>query len=1040
MNELAYTSFISHEILQSALDTANALVLIINHDGTVSYINRTGEEILQRDRKEILGKSWFETCLPETEGKIIQEAFLDVLSGKIDLPDRVENYIVRKDGEKRLLLWRNSLMRDPAGEIIGVFSIADDITDSSDLNKGRDLLFNLSIDFLAIAGFDGYFKLLNPTWTLVLGWSEMELMSKPFMEFVHPDDREGTISAANSLEDGQSVFSFDNRYLCKDGSYRWLSWNSLPMTEESMIIAVARDVTEQKVVEDKLRESEQKFKMLAESLPLTLGIYSPDAQKITYLNPAFERIYGYSVESEYDSPQKWLDMIHEEDRERVAQAFIENYFIDFDIEYQIYRPAGDLRWIRLHYIPQKLEKEEVSQIIWFTEDITERKKAADELIAFERNYREIFNATNDAIFVHDAKTGEIADVNSAMCEMFGYSYDETLMLTVEDISIGTHPFSKEEAVKRIHNANTEGPQLFEWLAKKKSGELFWVEVNLKKGSIGGIDRILAVVRDISERKEAEQALIESQREYLTLFEESPISLWVEDFSAVKRYLDTLRTSGISDFKEYFDEHPQEVNTCIGMVKILNINNTTVRMYGAQNKEDFFQGLHKVFHEDTYEFAKEELLAIAERKTLFEGETVNTTLDGNRMNIALKWTTAPGHEENYSRVLVSITDLTEYKRIEEQLHQAQRMETVATLAGGVAHDFNNLLAVILGYTSYLKTKADEDGPFFKGLNHIESSALRASDLTSQLLTYTRRQKQQIKPVDLNRVIQEVYELISKTFEKNVRIMIKNADGLKTVEGDESQLNQVVMNLALNAHQAMPQGGVLTIETSIEKIPENVKPGRLCDVTGTCVCLKIIDTGIGMDSDTLNRIFEPYFTTKEKSGGTGLGMSVVYGIVEGHGGCIHTESSPGEGTVISVYLPASDKKEKAEEHRIVTSIGGTETILIIDDEEVVVSTMKDPLEDAGYTVMTADSGKAGITSYTQHRDQIDLIILDIKMPDMGGEEVFEKLKEIDDDIKVLFVSGYVHPELKKKLLNNGASGFRAKPFLISDLLEDIRKIIK
>jgi len=1039
MKETAHLSSLSHDVIQSALDTASAFILIIDNTGTAAFINQKGEEILGRKKSEIIGKNWFQTCVPETEGRIMREAFSDILSGKIELPERVENYILRKDGEKRLIVWNNSLMRNDAGDIIGVFSMGDDTTDIADLRKGRDLLFNLSLDFLCIAGFDGYFKLLNPKWTLVLGWSEKELMSKPFMDFVHPDDRGDTISAADSLEVGQSVFSFENRYLCKDGSYRWISWNSLPMPEEKMIIAVARDVTEQKAAEERLRESEHKFKTLAESLPLALGIYSQETQKNIYLNPASKQIFGYSVESQYENPQKWFEMIHEEDQERVAKAIYENHSTGFNIEYRLYRPDGDYRWIRLHFIPQILENGELSQVIWLSEDITEKKKSEELLIASERNYREIFNATNDAIFVHDTETGKIIDVNPAMCEMFGYPYDEALTLSVETVSTANPPYTNAEALKWILKAGTEGPQRFEWHSKNKNGELFWVEVNLKKASIGGKDRILAVVRDINERKKAEEALIESRIEYLTLFEESPISLWVEDFSAVKKHMDALRVSGVSGFKEYFEEHPQEVYHSFEMVKVLNINNATLRMYHAETKEVFLQDLHSIFHEDAFEYAKEQLAAIAEGKTFLEGETVNVTLDGDRMDIAIKWTTAPGYEKDYSRVLVSITDLTEYKKIERQLHQAQRLETVATLAGGVAHDFNNLLAVILGYASYLKTRVDTDDPLFKGLNHIESSALRASDLTSQLLTYTRRQKQQIKPIDLNRIVQEVYELISKTFEKNIRITVKTAEDLKTVEGDESQLNQVVMNLAMNAQQAMPHGGVLTIETSMEKMPNSLQQGRVSEGAGECVCLKITDTGIGMDQDTLSRIFEPYFTTKESGGGTGLGMSVVYGIVEGHTGVIHVESTPGEGSEVFVYLPASKRKEIIEKTTVISTEGGTETILVIDDEKIVLSTITDPLEDAGYSVITADSGRAGIEAYKKHHDHIELIILDIKMPDMNGEEVFEKLRDFDGDVKVLFVSGYVHSELRNRLLASGAAGFRAKPFLITDLLGDIRKIL-
>jgi two-component system cell cycle sensor histidine kinase/response regulator CckA len=274
--------------------------------------------------------------------------------------------------------------------------------------------------------------------------------------------------------------------------------------------------------------------------------------------------------------------------------------------------------------------------------------------------------------------------------------------------------------------------------------------------------------------------------------------------------------------------------------------------------------------------------------------------------------------------IAITrDITERKMLEERFLRAQKMEAVATLTAGIAHDFNNILTTILGYASFLKSKAKEGDSFHTGLSAIENSTQRASELTSQLLAYSRKGKLEIRPLNLNRVIGEVHDLISKTFHKSIKISLKTDESIKAVDGDESQLNQVVMNIVINAQDAMPNGGTFKIQTYMEDIKSKIEKKYYIIEPGEYVCMKFSDNGIGMDEDTLKRIFEPYFTTKGSMGGTGLGMSVVFGIVKGHGGYIEVKSKLGGGTEITVYLPASKRKEKISKERLEDVIGGSET---------------------------------------------------------------------------------------------------------------------
>lgn len=384
------------------------------------------------------------------------------------------------------------------------------------------------------------------------------------------------------------------------------------------------------------------------------------------------------------------------------------------------------------------------------------------------------------------------------------------------------------------------------------------------------------------------------------------------------------------------------------------------------------------------------------------------------------------------------DVTERKALEEQLLRSQRMEAISTLIGGIAHDFNNILATILGYASFLKNKSEKGSLFYDGLDAVEKSASRASDLTSQLLAYTRRGKFEIKPINMNWVVKEVYDLISRTFDKSIKITVEtDKENLKTVEGDKSQLSQVVMNIAVNAQNAMPKGGKFSIRTYMRELKEEMPKGNFSIKPGEYVCIDFKDTGIGMSEDDLSRIFEPYFTTRGDKGGTGLGMSVVYGIVKGHGGYIEVESSPGEGSGITVYFPASRKDEAPLKAVSAQAVGGTDTILIIDDEKIILKMTKDILEESGYKVYTADSGKAGIKKFVEN--EIDLVILDIKMPDMGGKEVLERILQIDWEARVLLSSGYSEEDQHHDLLKIGAKNFIGKPFVSDRLLLEIRKVL-
>jgi PAS domain S-box-containing protein len=386
----------------------------------------------------------------------------------------------------------------------------------------------------------------------------------------------------------------------------------------------------------------------------------------------------------------------------------------------------------------------------------------------------------------------------------------------------------------------------------------------------------------------------------------------------------------------------------------------------------------------------------------------------------------------------VRDVTERKRMERRLSQSNKMEAIGTLAGGIAHDFNNLLMCIQGLASLVRLDLEPDHPHYKKLLQIEEQVQSGAELTQQLLGFAREGSYEVKPVDLGRVLKRTAAMFGR-MKKEITIGCICARALKPVEVDEGQIEQVLMGLYFNAWQAMPGGGTLNIEASNSTLeggadmPFEIAPGSYVRVT-------VRDTGVGMDEKTRDRVFEPFFTTKEMGHGAGLGLASAYGIIKGHGGFINVSSKLGEGTTFDIYLPASQEKAAPakEEHEF--SVQGRETILLIDDEEMVIEVSCEILEMLGYRVLTARSGQEAIALYQTRKQEIDLVILDMIMPGMGGGDTFDRLKAIKPEIKVILSTGYSFTGQAREIMARGCRGFIQKPFKIETLSQKVREALE
>ncbi len=510
-------------------------------------------------------------------------------------------------------------------------------------------------------------------------------------------------------------------------------------------------------------------------------------------------------------------------------------------------------------------------------------------------------------------------------------------------------------------------------------------------------------RDITELKRAEEKLRESEKNYREILD--AMGDWVH---VVDQDLKIVLFNAVF----------RRINSELGLDE---------EVIGRTPLEVFPFLPAKVVDEYRWVFANKKVLV-----------TQETTRIGDREFVTESRKIPLMEEGRVVRVITVIRDMTEQKRFEVQFYQAQKMESIGTLAGGVAHDFNNLLMGLQGRNALMLMDIDSSHPHFSHLKVIESIVWRAAELTRQLLGFARGGKYEVKPVNLNELIKVQNHLFGRT-KKEITIHEKYAEDLWTVEADQGQIEQVMLNLYINAWQAMPNGGDLFVQTENAVLDEDylrpyaVKPGNY-------VKISVTDTGVGIDEAIQQKIFDPFFTTKEMGRGTGLGLASVYGIIKNHGGIINVYSVTGHGATFNIYLPASGKDVIQAEKKLSDEVlHGEGTVLLVDDEQLIIDVGTEIIKSLGYGVLTARSGKEALAVYTSNRDRIDIVLLDLVMPGLSGGDTFAGLKEINPEVLVLLSSGYSINGQASSMLKQGCSGFIQKPYNMKDLSQKIHEIL-
>lgn len=638
----------------------------------------------------------------------------------------------------------------------------------------------------------------------------------------------------------------------------------------------------------------------------------------------------------------------------------------------------------------------------------ERKIAVEALRESEARYRGLFeNMLNGFAYCQtlykDGRPDDFIylDVNKAFGELTGLRHVVGQRFT--------------EVIPGVKEAAPELFDIYARVAETGSPERFeidfpavdtWLNISVYSPQKG---YFVAVFDNITDRKQAEEALRESEEKYRTILDEIDEGYFEVDL--------TGRFTFVSDWFLQITGNSRDE-----LLKVENRDYMTPE--SAKKAYNIFTELVRT-GEPVKNVGHEIITPEGEHRYIELSASLVRDREGNPI----------GFRGTAHDVTGRIKAEEEKARLEAQLQQAQRMEALGTLAGGIAHNFNNVLMVIQGRASLMMMDKDGSHPDFEHLKGIEEYVRNAAELTKDLLGFARGGKYEPRPIDLNELIKHENLMFGRT-KKEITVRGKYNKDLWTVEVDQGQIRQTLLNLYVNAWQAMPEGGDLYIQTDNVTVDEGyVKPYEV--IPGRYVKISVTDTGVGMDEATREKIFDPFFTTQEVGTGTGLGLASVYGIVKNHGGFINVYSEKGEGTTFNIYLPASEKEVVEEKKPTGEAVKGEGTILLVDDEEMITDVGELLLEKLGYRVLTARSGQEAIDVYGKKMDDIDLVILDMIMPGMGGGETFDRLKEINPDIKVLLSSGYSINGQAREILDRGCNGFIQKPFSMNEISQIIRE---
>ena len=912
----------------------------------------------------------------------------------------------KQDGTPITVRMSLQLVRDKHGAPVEVDVTIEDITERKRMEQSlRDseerfrTLHNASFGGIVIHE-NGIILDCNQGLSDISGYTFDELIGSNGLRLIAPEClEEVTRKMMSDAEEPYEVVG-----IRKDGTKYplYLQSKLIPYKGRTVRVGEFRDITKMKTAENALRESELKYKRLSENSPAIVYQFrmTPDGEfAFPYISDAVESIMGVAAQDVLQNPSKLLGMIHLDDQQNFMDGVLKSAK-SLELYHAVvrYLKDGKERWVEARSTP---ELQEDGSVIWdgFMVDITEKKKSENKLSLLNEAIENSLNG----FYIADGQ-GKFIYANKALVKMHAFeSADELIGLSPADLC--TDPTLSEKVINVLKD---KGEWEFEHVAKRKNGSTFDMLVYTRRSlDEHGNEIYPTTCIDISERKKTERSLIESKARFKALHNASFGGITIHDKGVILEC-----NEGLSKITGYSQTELIGMN---GLLLISEKSRKTVMdniLSGYQKPYEAI-GLHKS--------GKEYPIRLEARNIPYKG------IDAR---------------------VVEFRDITDSKKAEAErkelqlrLIQAQKMEAIGTLAGGIAHDFNNILSVVLGYSEMLKENFSSDAPGAEELDQIIKAGNRAKDLVHQILAFSRQDKEELIPIQPHLIIKEALKMLRSSIPSTIKIH-HNILNCGSIIGDPTQLHQIVMNLCTNAYHAMREtGGVLGVSLEPVTLEENdMKTLSSALSPGLYLKMEISDTGHGIDKATQQKIFDPYFTTKKKGDGTGLGLAVVHGIAKTFRGHISLYSEPGEGTTFSIYLPQVELDAESQPGLSAESLPtGNEHLLIVDDEEAIVQMEKQMLESLGYKVSICTSSPQALKIFQNHSEKFDVVITDMTMPDMTGVELVQQIRAVKPNISIILCSGFSELVNKEKAERMGIRKYLMKPVLKKDFAMAVREIL-
>ena len=1012
--------------------TDNIAITTFDLKATYIYVNPSIKAVLGYDPEDLLGKSFFDFIHPDDKKvlfpllkKYINQKIRKLLSGKeTAISETIEFRFKNKVGNWRFM---QSTVNIAGKQLLAV---TRDITErkqeqlklQDSEEKYRMLVENIN-DAIVISQNDE-FVFFNNRFPEMLGYTAEELYKKNYKEIY-------TAESVRILKEREKRRKLDedvpSRYETvfhrKDGISIDIEANVtiIDYKGKKATFAVIQDITARKLAEKVLQDS--KYKLTEAQKIAKLGHYVFDIKTGDWTSSAeLNEIFGIDDKFKKDV-DSWIQIIHPEFQVTMSNHLQDNVLKQhqkFDKEYKIINlKTKQEKWVHGLGNLKFNENNNPVEMFGIIQDITERKEVEEKLAKQGQRLGDILKGTNAGAWDWNIQTGELI-INERWGEIIGYTLEELEPIDVQTWIKNVHPEDLPVANALLEKHLIGDLNYYDVVFRQPHKNGNWVWVNARGKVIewtkdGKPLRMSGTHLDITERKQAEEDTREGKERFRSLIESAPDGIVISDQSG----------------------------------NITLWNNGAQYMFGYQADEMIGKPVTKIMPEQ-YRSRHDE--GIKRLVTTSNAKRIGKTLeleglrkDGSVFPLELSLSTWQTQEKRFFAAITR--DITERKQAEEektkletQLRRAQKLETIGTLAGGIAHDFNNILAPIMGYTDMALLNLEKTHPIYNDLKNVLKGAHRAKDLVEQILLFSKQAEKERKPLALQSLVKEALKLLRPSIPSTIEIRHRLDDSCGKVRADASQIHQVIVNLCTNAWQAMEEeGGTLTLELNQKKVDATTATLHPNLKEAEYACLSIIDTGPGMDEETLDRIFEPFFTTKAVDKGTGLGLSVVHGIVLSHQGDILVFSEPGKGSTFHVYLPTLKSEEEVIEAKSIELTGGTEYLMIVDDEPDIAEMVKRMLDNFGYKANVYKTALAALKAFKQQPDKYDLLVSDLTMPQMTGLDLANQLHKEDPEFPIMIMTGFGDKLTAATQKKYGIKQVIRKPIVIKELAVAVRKVL-